>query len=462
MTCITLVSPIQTIGDDPYDNKARSFPAIGVYRLAAAVADSNIQMMVFDNPTPITRLEFSNLAQNIAKMCTKSNILGLSTTYTTIDNAIHVAHLARQKGFKGKIVIGGMGAYAPIFIDEINKALPDDTYLVIGFGELALRLLLNQDEVKDRIIISTLNKHNFNVFSVLAYRFVVEAVHMHWKYNEERLGDNSRFFRIITESHCPRGCRYCSSTHIPSKPLYLSADAIKSAVDIALDTNPTGIMFQGDNFLLGRKGKQRLQELIDTNFQSPVDLMLQTHPKDVLDVDPDHLIKIGTTAVSLGIESFSDEILSHFGKKIDADTCHSAISTLLDNNIGVFANIILTSPEATPNQVKHTLKCIKEYMKKGVKFGINLAPKLYPPSVMFIDAVVDKKYDEQQITYTNIRIKVGDVDISLKKPDMLLPQHDGLRKAVLRVRNMLTRSQTSENLSVQIIRLMERELEVIP
>ena len=232
---------------------------------------------------------------------------------------------------------------------------------------------------------------------------------------------------------------------------FLTPDTIKMKIWEAVRVGANQILFQGDSFLLGKKGKRRLDMLAD-GWRSPVPIMAQC---DCRDIDYDVALKlkqIGVTKVSLGVESFSDEILQDFGKKgLTVDKIEEVLDILLSVGIEVFANIILTSPSCEVEHVKETLKKIKEWMGRGVEFGINLYVKLFPGSEYYFRVFCLK----ENIGYPTVKtVKIPLTDYLLIKADKLLPENPRLRQMIRKVEGGLRDVVLpSEKLSERIVEL---------
>lgn len=126
-----------------------------------------------------------------------------------------------------------------------------------------------------------------------------------------------------------------------------------------------------------------------------------------------HLMSLaGFRMVSFGVESFSEEILEEYQKKITVDQIDKALEWTYRAEMVPFINIILSSPGCSLSDVRLTVdKCI-EHLSKGAKVGIALY--LLP----FLGASILKRPDLLIQTET---VKIPKTDLSFDKKIRVFP-----------------------------------------
>ncbi len=372
--------------------------------------------------------------------------IGISTTHATLENDLELSIFAR-KYTNARIIFGGIEATHNF--KQIQEFGEYD-YIVRGEGELPLCRIL-EDGVSARIIDGELNEELYNLVN-LGYNFKLMGYEECWQNNRKLFNDNKRVFRLVTESRCPKGCVFCSSTNLPIPVKVLSAKALVKLIDRAHTClKPDMILLQGDNFLLGSKGKKRLAELCEMNWRSPAPLMIQTDCRDVLNIDINMLKKIGVTKVSLGVENFSDSVLQEYGKKGQNQVIiNRAIDLLLMNQIDVFANMILFSPQMDKDDLIENIRWIKYWLRRGVEFGINIVPLVLPGSKYH--ATLGKIGVHEPET-------VSVLGVQFEKTGKLYPEDDHLREIAKRCEERISNLKLpSEELSLEIVKYIEKEV----
>ena len=162
-------------------------------------------------------------------------------------------------------------------------------------------------------------------------------------------GATLKTIRLFTSSHCPNGCGFCSSSGFLGKamgrgvPVYrLSAPDVFELVrkNVTIHS-PDAIFFNDDDFVIGdADGRERAKEfarlIIEAKDQGVIPerlkFYMQTKAKSLVvnderegrvpDMEMLRLLKeAGFVTVAVGVESFSDKILSSpsINKKTNTD-----------------------------------------------------------------------------------------------------------------------------------------------
>ena len=405
---ILLISP--TALNDFYQNKARAAPPYGLFRLKMWWENEYGYNVDILNTALYNYMEFDY---------SPYDVIGVSILHSTLENDLGVLHYVKSKNPRAVLVAGGIEA--TFNSEQVLRYSPVN---IIKYGE-------GEGE---------LNEEDYRRVNMMVDYGKMEWEKC-WRYNKKHFGDIQRYVRITSDiNYCPRKCLFCSSTNYYTKLKYLSADEVMEIIKNVSKLNPDMILIQSDDFLVG-KGKQRL---FGMNFVSDILLMVQTSVQVISDDVVVALKRIGVTKVSMGVESFSDKILREYNKRQTRKMVKNALNTLLDHNMEVFANIILTSPMATLKDVEYTIKDIKEYMLRGVEFGINLAPIKLPGSRLYNMDI------GQHISKT---VKVPHTDIVFEKSGNVYPSDTELADKIFKLEIVLEKKKlSSENLSKIIVK----------
>jgi len=428
---VLLVSPTQS--SNFYQSKTRAAASFGLHRLKKFIENytsSNVQVDVLETVLDnYLEYDFSPF-----------DIIGVSCLHPTLENDLGVLHWAKQKNSQAILVAGGIEA---TFVPEIIKKYSPVNYVIPGEGEKPML-----DIVKTGIYDGKRNDLDEE-----EYRQASMAVDLGqmdwqrcWEVNKKRFGDKKKYLRIPVDSnYCPRKCLFCSSTNFFDHLKYLTAEDLVELINKAADLEPDMIMFQADNFLIG-KGRQRLFELVDQlNFSSPIPLMVQVGIPDIDEKVVRAFKKLGVTKVSAGVESFSPNILKEFKKKQDENADHKSLELLLNNGFEVYSNIILTSPSATLVDVRYSVEQIKKYMEKGVEFGINLVPLKLPGSELYNMDVGWHIPERVEIPHSG--------GVIIEKAGKVYPNDKNIREKIMAIEEKLESTKASaESLSELIIK----------
>ena len=441
---VLLISP--TIAINYYTAKSRVYPPMGLYRLKFWCEDRLRGRAKID----VINSDILNPWEYLKNHAKHYDIIGVSSLHETLENDLSIMLTARKFNPKAIIVAGGHEAtfnYEQI----IEYANPD--YIIRGEGEYPLTELIENKELPDKIVTGRkLNEVEFNFASWLLKpdKMGIEEA---WEETKRRLpnAENIRTGRIFTESRCPKGCRYCSETNFPVNFNFLTAKTVIYHIRQFQKVGAEYILLHGDNFVLGKKGKERLKKFEEYGFTSPIPMMAQCDCRDLNYENAVKMKRLGINKVSLGVESFSDNILRDFGKRGQTvDLVNETLETLLEVGIDVYANMILVSPNCTEEDIKETLEGIRYWMGRGIEFGINLYPRLFRGSWY-----AEQIYKGNEIGYhIPEKVEIPFFGIRFEKMGKLLPKDRKIREMILRVERELEKSKTrvtAEKLSEIII-----------
>lgn len=388
---------------------------------------------------------------------TRFDIIGFSLLQPTLKNDIPLMNSLRKIAPDALFVAGGQGA---VFnIDLILKKTPIEI-IIKGLGEFALEeIAINLPRKgtmrerfgkidgisirsEDRIIHTTPRKpYTIEEFREASMDFEFSKVpyERYWSvmqrvYTDEHLAmmkneNQLRTIRIMTSSHCPKGCSFCSSTNFFKscagfqKPLLLPPSDILTLMKNALAAHPgtSAIYFCDDDFTSDPKRVSELCDLIaiDPELEGLTYFCLSR----IDNVDRgllDKMRKTGFTFIIYGAESFSNRTLKDIEKKVaSADPAGLAKRTVqdtIDAGITPLINIILFYPTAEEEDILQTIDTCVELVESGARITVYSYVEAYPGS---------KILETDGLLMSSETVMSGKERIEL--PKLIYPQSDRTR-----------------------------------
>lgn len=136
-------------------------------------------------------------------------------------------------------------------------------------------------------------------------------------------------------------CAFCSSTDLRMAPQYLHALAREAEAAPQSMRRPTTLYIGGGTpSALGAEGLRKLMEILRREFDTSAlaELTVECNPDDVTALMAETLASLGATRVSMGAQSFSDQMLSLMRRRHSARQVDEAVRRLREAGI---ANISL-------------------------------------------------------------------------------------------------------------------------
>ena len=146
-------------------------------------------------------------------------------------------------------------------------------------------------------------------------------------------------------------------------------------------------------------------------------LMCLSRIDDIEDKTLKKMSEASFRMIGFGVESFSQKILKDLNKGIEVDLIHKVISSVIENNITPYMNVILFPPSATIEDVLITMENSVDYIEKDVQVAIE--PFLLP---LMGAAITHEGYE---IVYDYIPVPFTDKE--LKFGTMILPKDEVVR-----------------------------------
>lgn len=394
-----------------------NLPSVGLYRIKAYLDENGHHGEVWDYV-----LEDGDPD---ASLLSRFSIIGISVSNTFSESDLLAIHQLRQQvGPRVLIVVGGQEAtFNPVFWLNNGADLA-----VLGYGELPMLRLAEAFEhgweagwakvpempglarLQDGKLVSRhaeeltaplFQELTFGLSKRLAIpfeRYWEKARKVSAAVNVLSNTFIAETVPIYTASRCPNHCGFCSS-HIfldvaqgsVHKALFLNASQILDIMTTAYARHGArAFYFSDDEFLLH---KQRMRELSPLIVQARADGRLapdtmifgQARVTDFMTNGPNGRVAdeafarclqaAGLRGISLGVESFSDRLLTSPSMDKGTHTASHALQVLrMANRIGLTPriNLVLLPPESTEDELRATIDQALELVLEGCQLGVNV------------------------------------------------------------------------------------------
>ena len=322
------------------------FVRLGLPMIGAALVEAGHDVRIF-NPQ-LAPIDWADVYS--------SDLVGLSSTTSTIPEAYRIADDLRRRGIP--VIIGG--SHVTFMADE---ALEHADYVARGEAGETIMVELAEALAGDRELSS---------ITGISYRGedgrIVHAP-LHERCEDldtlpfpdltlvdgyERISNTP----IMTSWGCPFDCTFCSVTAMFGKKYrFRSAESV---VEEIKQKKPEKIFFYDDNMAANRKRLKRLLQLmIDEGITVPWGAQVRT---DVVR-DPELMELMRASKcdfVALGLESVNQATLDSFEKSQTVGDIEHAIKVLHDYGIRAHGMFVLGADHDTPDSVSDTVKFAKK------------------------------------------------------------------------------------------------------
>ncbi len=254
--------------------------------------------------------------------------------------------------------------YENIFID----------YVIMGEAEFTLRDILNG--VPDEDILGICYRKNFQAEKNEKRPFIENLDLI--PFPARHLVDNSIYTRpdngkvqavIKVSRGCPFHCFFCLATPVSgSKVRVRSAENIVAELRECVEKyNIRNFVFWSDIFNFDREWTLNLCKKI---IESGLKITWSSNTRaDTMDDEMASLMyKSGCRLVSLGVESGSQMMLDHIGKKITLDDIRNTVKILKKNKIKIYNYFVIGLPWETEETVEETVKFAIELDSNFISF----------------------------------------------------------------------------------------------
>ena len=421
---------------DVFDPDLYGNPHVADWRLAHLISQGDYQIIGF-SPT------HSNLINDFRLMCLARKIAGMT----------------QEKNLPIFIVGGNEAAYNA---EDLLKYAPVDL-AVVGYGEKILaylaQVISSEGERSLRDVLqemqgvayiddqgafavnppSLLTLEEFEEYTFEDQPIVSMPYRQFWIHSAIFITPSDlrvrkgtlRAVRLFFTSHCAKGiaCGFCTSKLLTNQPLLgISAEQMAKLVEEAVVAHdPKAIYINDDDALMGgsAKGRERFIEFCNRIIEMKKagrlskDLTFYTQTRTIsllrrvgenYEADTELLRamkKAGFVMVSLGVESFSDNILKapSIDKKVTADIHRTAIDGLLEQGITPQLNIIGLPPETTKDDLWQTISESVAYAERGAQLALTTYVWYLPGAAL--EKI--KEYREQSLELVDLPVLGTDI-----------------------------------------------------
>lgn len=427
MKKILLISPLseQYSGIQNY-----GVPSIGVHRIAAFLISHGQDVTIYD----------CNIHGEIDPYLEKKyDIIGISILNDTLPLSLKM-FIRLSKQFPDALLVAG-GAESIVNYEAVFDNSPCNI-IVLGEGELPMLDLCNDKplgEIKGLIVRNTGIEINDNL--LWDYYKDIDFLKMGWReyWEKNRItGDpknKDNIVRLVTSSHCNRGCSFCSLTRLHEfscgkkvKPAVLNSEQINILIDRILVQLPetTHIYFVEDSILPTisraddfckalKKYKGRLKFLVQTE----TDKVSREIIEKLADCDVMH--------ITFGVENCSPTIRKAMHKPQNPDKIENIIGWCKEFNIRCYYLIILFSPESTVEDLIINYTTLKRWQEEG-NVVVSIEPFMMP-------------YKGAEIYYSNYDFDYKIVELengrTLKHPYIIYPSDPDVRNIMTEFKILL-------------------------
>lgn len=315
------------------------------------------------------------------------DLLGISMVENNVEMVVKFLDVLKERNYKTKIVAGGF--FPSLCYEELMENCPYLDYCITGEGEKAIVELVQCLEGKKTVthIPGLVYRDERNqIIANSQIELNVSQMTMNYNTNMPYLIERGGAEYIFTSRGCNGNCKFCSIKafyqYIPKRPW--REICISNIVDRVEDLNKNWhqqiIPLWDDNFLSGKRGKERAYEFISEIKKRNINAKYFINCR-VDDVDEElfsELKAIGLYQVGLGIENVSQEVLKFYGKGTNTDRVKRALDILDRLGLETYTSYIIYNPFSTMEQVEINLDFIQKRaeVEKGSTFKNMLQPSV--------------------------------------------------------------------------------------
>ncbi len=263
------------------------------------------------------------------------------------------------------------------FLTYNTNAVYENTfldYVIIGEPEFTLKDILNG--VPDNEILGICYRENFQAVKNENRPFIENLDLI--PFPARHLVDNSKYIRpdngkvqavIKVARGCPFHCFFCLATPVSgSKVRVRSAENIIAEIKECVEKyNIRNFLFWSDIFNFNREWTMNLcQKIIESGLK--ITWSSNTRADTMDDEMAALMYKSGCRLVSIGVESGSQEMLNHIGKKITLDNIRNTVKILKKNKIKIYNYFVIGLPWETEKTVEETIKFAIELDSNFISF----------------------------------------------------------------------------------------------
>lgn len=432
--CVLLITPSST----PQALKTQTVsPNLGIVRLAGFLRANGVYAEYFDtNLHTLTGLGVS-LEEKLAQR--QWDIVGVSCLDETLLADIDVMYKVSKLLPDAMIIAGGIEAQ---FNYQTILDKSPCSVVVIAEGEIPLLSIARGvplHEIPGLAIKTPSKPLTQEIFSEATLAIPWEEIpyEHYWDYYMNLYGDavtslksqEIHTVRVFSRNRCPIGCKFCSSTNqltwgSDSKVPVLGTteSELVHVIKRIKDSHPRTktIYLTDDDFVINRASVRRFCEEVQKVDLGDLSFMCFARATDLDEDILSYMSKANFRRFIIGIESFSQKILDHMGKRCDVDDNHRAIELCNRYGIKPHINVILTPPNSTIDDVMMTINAALHYLDED---------KIFCGVINAIRPLNGTLYREQNCDFKTIIHQIPGTEFTLKEDELIWVEDPYVREA---------------------------------
>jgi O-antigen biosynthesis protein len=313
----------------------------------------------------------------------KYDFVGISVNTICFRGTLRIIHHCvseRNKGWKGKIIVGG--PHTSVALETIPEEVD---YIVQGEGERAI-IQIVEENTSERIIASERIK-DLDVLPRPAYDYFTN---LPYDLKASLIPKATKVFSASSSRGCPFQCSFCSAKNIwKCRYTYFSADRVVDDIEYLIkEYGVDGIYFREDNFSVNKKRLVNICEQIirkELPVQWATETRVDTIDKELLQL----MHRAGCRGLYFGIEAATQSLLDQYQKQTTVQQIENALRWTSEIGIKSYSSFIIDTPQETIEDRKAVLSLIDRF--KINYFALNHFTGI-PGSELYDQVIREKSY----------------------------------------------------------------------
>ncbi|MBL7040068.1 MAG: B12-binding domain-containing radical SAM protein [Pirellulaceae bacterium] len=332
----------------PYLQQPDAQAPLGLMYVGAVLENAGIEVLMRNYSSLLTHQAIDELPE--------ADLYGITVTSLELPQANRFTHLIKEKYPQARVCLGGPGTYTDKYVDwHVIDCI------CRGDGELAILDIINdlrRGELKqlyDGRMVQDLDS------LPLPARHLLNGSQGGniFAYNHNYKPGGSTI--LSTSRGCPFKCSFCSApyfTNMSCGMRYRSPKKVYEEIKHVVETyNVRQFRISDDMFLARRSRVAELCELIgDLDIVWRISTRVKPFDKDIADM----IRQAGCREVSLGVESFDDQVLKVLNKGNTPEDNAAALEAAADAGLKTRVLFMIR----TPGQTRHTVPTNIRWLRK--------------------------------------------------------------------------------------------------
>ncbi len=341
------------------------YPPLGLAYIAALLEKNNFGVNIID--AFAENLSWSEIEKRIRGA--KPEIIGITTTTSTIREALRIAKIAKKVIPKAKLVAGGVHVTA--LPQYTLKHHPEIDIITIGesdFTMLEIVKALKEGKSLKKVKGLAFRDGEKIIFSEPRERikdldklpFPARHLLPNEKYIASSRGPTKvPFTTIMTSRGCPNDCVFCASKVMWGRKLVQRSaeNVLKEVREIVKTYHVKQINFVDDTFTIN---KQRLLKICDGLTELGIVWGTRTRVNTVDEETIKKMKESGCIWLEFGIESGSQRVLNLIKKGTTLQQARDAVRLAKKNKMQTGASFMIGNIGETKEEIEQTIKFMKE------------------------------------------------------------------------------------------------------